>query len=171
MEAYNAIQKFDILYLSETFLNSSLQNGDDSLVLKGYKPVRADNPSDLKRGGVCIYFKQSLPIKVLNITNLHECLVCELFLNSRRSYIVSLYRSPSQSSDECDHFIKTFEQLIVHLASFKPYLLLIKGDSNVRSSSWWPGDVDNIEGAQLESITSFYGLHQIIDELTHILPS
>ena len=78
-----------------------------------------------------------------------------------------LYRSPS----ECDHFIKTFEQLIVHLASFKPHLLLIKGDSNVRSSSWWPGDVGNIEGARLESITSFYGLHQIINELTHILLS
>ena len=41
----------------------------------------------------------------------------------------------------------------------------------MRSSSWWPGDVGNIEGARLESITSFYGLHQIINELTHILLS
>ena len=88
LEAYNAIHKFDIICLSETFLNSSLQNFDDSLVLNGYKPVRADNPSDLKRGGVSIYFKESLPIKVLNITNLHECLVCGLFFNGRRSYIV-----------------------------------------------------------------------------------
>ena len=72
LEAYNAIHKFDMICLSETFLNSSLQNDDDSLVLNGYKLVRADNPSDLKRGGVCIYFKESLPIKVLNITNLHE---------------------------------------------------------------------------------------------------
>ena len=52
LEAYNAIHKFDIIYLSETFLN---------------KLVRANNPSDLKRGGVCIYFKESLPIKVLNV--------------------------------------------------------------------------------------------------------
>ena len=63
LEAYNAIHKFDIICLSETFLNSSLQNDDHSLVLNGYKLVRADNPSDLKRGGVCIYFKESLPIK------------------------------------------------------------------------------------------------------------
>ena len=105
LEAYNAIHKFDIIGLSETFLNSSLQNNDDSLVLNEFKLVRSENPSDLKRGGVCIYFKESLSIKLLNITNLHECLVCELFLNGRRSYIVSLYRSPSQSSDECDHFI------------------------------------------------------------------
>ena len=92
MEAYNAIYVFDIICLSMTFLNSSLQNDDDSLVLKENKLIRPDNPSDPKRGGVCIYFKESLPIKVLNITNLHECLVCELFLNGRRSYTVSLYR-------------------------------------------------------------------------------
>ena len=82
LEGYNAIHKFDIIYLSETLLNSSLQNDDDSLVLNGYKPVRADNPSDLKRGGVSIYFKESLPIKLLDIINLHECLVCGLFLTT-----------------------------------------------------------------------------------------
>ena len=78
MEAYNAIHKFDIICLSETFLNSSLQNDDHSLVLNGYKLIRTDNPSELKGRGVCIYFKESLPTKVLNITNLHECLFCEL---------------------------------------------------------------------------------------------
>ena len=36
--------------------------------------------------------------------------------------------------------------------SFKPHLLLITGDFNARSSSWWSGDVDNTEGAMLESI-------------------
>ena len=171
LEAYNVIHKFDIICLSETFLNSFLQNDDESLVLNGYKLVTGDNPSDLKRGGVCIYFKKSLPIKVLKVTNLRECLVCELSLNCRRSYIVSLYCSPSKSSDEYDHFINTFEQLISHLTSFKPHLLLITGDFNARSSSWWSGDVDNIEGTRLESITSFYGLYQIINELSHILLS
>ena len=60
---------------------------------------------------------------------------------------------------------------MVHLASFKPHLLLITGDFNARFSSWWSGDVDNIEGARLEPIISFYGLHQIINELTHKLSS
>ena len=48
MEAYNAIHEFDVC-LSETFLNSSLQNDDDSLFLNGFKLVRADKPSDLKK--------------------------------------------------------------------------------------------------------------------------
>ena len=97
-------------------------------------------------------------MKVLNISNLHECLVCELFLNGRRSYIVNLYQSPSQSSDKYDYFIKTFEQLIVHLNSFKLHTLLITGGFNAKSSSWWSRGVDNIGGTQLESVASFHGL-------------
>ena len=41
--------------------------------------TRADNPRDLKRGDVCVYFKESLSTKVLEMTKLHEFLVCELF--------------------------------------------------------------------------------------------
>ena len=118
-----------------------------------------------------MHFKESLPIKVFNVTNLHDCLVCELFLNGRRSDLESLYRSPSQSSHEYDHFIKTFEQVIVHLNSFIPHLLLIVGDFNACSSRWWSGNVDNIGCTQLESMTSFHGLNQIINEPTCILPS
>ena len=92
LKACNAIHKFDIICLSETFLNSSLQNDDNSLFLNEYKLIRAGNPSDLKRGSVSISFKELLPIKVLNITNLYECLVCELFLNGCWSHIVTLYR-------------------------------------------------------------------------------
>ena len=112
-----------------------------------------------------------MPIKLLNITNWHEYLVCELFLIGRRSYKVNLHWSPSQSGNEYEHFIKTFKQLIVHLNSFRPHLLLLTNDFNPRSPSWWSGDVDNIEGTRLETITSFHGFHQIINEPTHILPS
>ena len=50
-------------------------------------------------------------------------------------------------------------------------MLLVKGDVNVRSSSWWSDYIDTIEGMRLESITSYYGFYQIINEPTHILPS
>ena len=50
-------------------------------------------------------------------------------------------------------------------------MLLVTGDFNVRSSSWWSDDIDTIEGMRLESITSYCGLYQVINEPTHILPS
>ena len=50
-------------------------------------------------------------------------------------------------------------------------MLLVTGDFNVRSSSWWSDDINIVEGTRVESITSYYGLHQIINESIHILPS
>ena len=135
--------------------------------------IAADNLSDLKKGVVSIYFKETVSIKVVHRNNLHEFLVCEFFWNGRWSYIISLYQSRSQSSDEYDHLIKTFDlirkQLLVHLNSFKSYLLLIADNLNARSACWWSGIVNNIEGIRLESITTFHELHQGINEATHIL--
>ena len=105
----------------------------------------------------------------MNILN--ECLVCELSFGSHRVCLVSIYRTPSQSSNEYNTFLLNFEQLLTYLNSIKPHVLLVTGDFNVRSSSWWSDDIDTVEGTRFESITSYYGLHQIINEPTHILPS
>ena len=50
-------------------------------------------------------------------------------------------------------------------------MLLVTGDFNMRTSSWWSDDIDTIKEMRLESITSYYGLYQIINEPTHILSS
>ena len=50
--------------LSETFLDSSTPG---SLVdIQGYNLVRTDYPDNTKRGGVCTYRKESLPVWVIN---------------------------------------------------------------------------------------------------------
>ena len=53
-----------------------------------------------RRGGVCIYYEESLPIEMLNINYIHECICFDLKIGSKRCSIVSLYRSPSQSANE-----------------------------------------------------------------------
>ena len=67
LRAYVAIEKFDVVCLSETYLDSSNLSDDDSFYLGGYYLVRADDPSNAKKVGACIYFKKSLPLKVLDI--------------------------------------------------------------------------------------------------------
>ena len=52
--AFNSIYKFDIICLSETFLNSSYAIDSMDLNLHNYLLVRADHPLDVKRGGVYI---------------------------------------------------------------------------------------------------------------------
>ena len=66
LKAYNAIYKYDSICLSETCLNSSILSNHVSLELEGYKLVRADHPNNVRRGGVWIYYKESLPVRVIN---------------------------------------------------------------------------------------------------------
>ena len=57
LKAYLAVHKLHIVYLSETYLNSSLPFDDDNLDIPGYIMVRADHPTSSKRGDVCLYYK------------------------------------------------------------------------------------------------------------------
>ena len=60
LEAYSSLYKHDFICISETYFDSSILEGDSSFQLDGYKVIRADHPSNTKRGGVCIYYKESL---------------------------------------------------------------------------------------------------------------
>ena len=70
LKAYVAIHKFDIIYLSETYLNSSIPTNNDNLDIDGYNLVHSDHPSNTKRGGVCIYYRNYLPLRVIKINYL-----------------------------------------------------------------------------------------------------
>ena len=56
LRAWVAIKKFNVVCLSETYLNSSNLSDDDNFYLPSYNLVEADHPSNAKKGGVCIYF-------------------------------------------------------------------------------------------------------------------
>ena len=49
--------------------------------------------------------------------------------------------------------------------------MMILGDFNAKSSSWYSKDITSPEGFRIESLTSFYSLTQIISAPTHILPN
>ena len=57
LENFVAMYKFDIICISETFLNNAYEDND--LNLNGYSFLRADHPSNAKGGGVCIYYRET----------------------------------------------------------------------------------------------------------------
>ena len=65
--------------------------------MKGYKLIRAGNPSDSKKGGVDIYYKEFLAVRPVEIKNLNECVIFEMSVKNKRGYVVSLCRSPNQT--------------------------------------------------------------------------
>ena len=95
----------------------------------------------------------------------------EILYDDKKCFITSLYRSPSQTSDEFETFLTKFEQLVDSIYSLDPYLFIIFGDFNAKLSSWNVNDPDTFEGKKIDELTSSYGLSQIISEPTHILPT
>ena len=55
--------------------------------------LRADHPNYIKRGGVCIYFKESLSlIRQNGLTNIKDCLVTEISVNNEQCSFSCVYR-------------------------------------------------------------------------------
>ena len=97
LEAYTAVHDFDIICLSETFLNSDVSTDEERLILPGYAPmIRSDHPCDDKRGGVCVYVRENLPFLRRDDLECHECIVGEIRVKNSRCFITCFYRSPTQ---------------------------------------------------------------------------
>ena len=56
-----------ILYVCLKFILTQIPSDHISIELEGYKLVRADHLNNVKRGGVCIYYKESLPVRLINL--------------------------------------------------------------------------------------------------------
>ena len=56
---------FDIICLSETYIDYRID--DENLEISGYYLIRSDHPSNVKCGGICIYYKNFLPLKVTDV--------------------------------------------------------------------------------------------------------
>ena len=92
MEAYSTNHKFNMICLSETYLDSSDADDDDTrLNSKDFSLIREDNLHSFKRCGVNIYFKEHLGICLVSPLNLNECLVLEINKQNKKRYVASLY--------------------------------------------------------------------------------
>ena len=136
--------------------------------IEGYNLVRADHPDNIKRGGVCIYYKESLPVRIKTLPYFKEALLLEMVNNNRKIIVSVIYRSPSQNNCEFESFITNFDYLLSEINKLKPSLAIITGDFNTRSPAWWTKDVHTTEGSKLFSLTSANGFSQLINEPTHI---
>ena len=55
LTAYLSVNKFDIVCLSETFLNCEILTDDYNLQIPGYSIAREGHPSNAKRGSLCVF--------------------------------------------------------------------------------------------------------------------
>ena len=109
LRAYLVVRKFDIVCLSQTYLNSSFPFDHGNLGIPGYiMPGLIIQLIVNMEVYVCMYYKNCLPLKVLDIRFLHESIAFELQIGGRLCSFISLYRSPNQSYDDFVSFLDNF---------------------------------------------------------------
>ena len=62
LQAYITQHNYDIICLTEPFINSPTLNDDSRITIEAYNLIRSDYPSGSKKGGVCIHFKEHVSL-------------------------------------------------------------------------------------------------------------
>lgn len=94
MRAYFSLHKFDVSYISEANLGSNTSLEDSNLEIAAYNLLSSDQASNSKRGGLCLYYKTSLALRLFDIYYPQECLIFEILVGGKLGNFISLYRSP-----------------------------------------------------------------------------
>ena len=95
--------------------------------------MQINQPSNKKRGGICIYYKKHPPvIKRDDLYNLNECLVLEIRIGEEKCFFC-IY---------VDHQVKVERNLKVFVPTliYSPACSIITGNFNARSTEWWKLD-------------------------------
>ena len=170
LQAYITQRNYDIICLTETFLNSSILSDDNRIKIDEYNLIRSDHPSDSRKDGICIYYKEHIPLILRNdINTLDNCLVAEIRSQNKKCLLTCIYRSPNQNQDEFKNFCTNFDILLNNINDELPLCSIVTGDFNARCSRWWKNDITNLQGQELDSLTLSAGYNQIIDKPTHVI--
>ena len=107
--------------LCEMSLNESTEIPDS--LLNDYTFIAVNHPDNVTHGGVGLFYKNSLPLKLRNDLAFRESIVVELKFGRKKIFFTLLYRSPSfkYSSIEFNDFISNFKLLHTEIRAENPY--------------------------------------------------
>ena len=74
-----------------------MPHNDERNNINGCSLLRVDHPNNIKPGGICMYFKESLPlIRRSNLSNMKECLVTEINVNNEKCFFTCLHGTKNE---------------------------------------------------------------------------
>ena len=155
IEAHNSIFKYDLLSICETSLNDSIKLPD--ILLNDYTFVHSKIPKNTRHGGVGLFYKNYLPINIINDLSFDESIVIELNFGRKKVFFTVLYRSPAFShiSPEFKVFLSNFTNIYSKIINENPYTSFFTGDFNSHSQFWWADGDTTSESREIENLIGF----------------
>ena len=101
MEAYNSVFNYDVIAVSDTRLNQSIDNEDVRIEGFSCDIFRSDHPGSSRvPGGVSIYHKENIPIKRRkDLEILQESVMTQITFDRKKAFFIVLYHHLHQTSD------------------------------------------------------------------------
>ena len=75
-------------------------------------------------------------------------------MGNKIGYTAITYCSPSQTASEFDNFSENFEKRLYQIQQIRSTFVVIIGNFNARSKSWWNEDNTSNEDSQIDSQTT-----------------
>ena len=130
--------------LLDNFSDSTVSQHDENIMINGYSLLRADRTSSSKRGGVCLYIKEHLPL--IRRNDLWILLECEL-----------------------QNFPSNLDFLLSNINDNYWTCSIPTGGFNIKCSKWCNDDKSNSAGIELDNITNSVAYSQWINEPKHFV--
>ena len=147
IESFQASYDFDLFGICESCLTSDIMN--ENIFIEGFAadPLRADKSVNIRNGGVCLYFKEDLPItQRCDLETLPETIVAEVKLNRKKIFLVLSYCHPTLTKEDFDNYTTGLENIYKNINKENPAITIITGDFNARSPLFWENDNENSHG-------------------------
>ena len=95
LQVHNTLFNYDLISICETSLNDSVELPET--LINDYTFLSANNPANVRHGGVGLFFKNSLPAIVRNDLSFDESIVIKLKFGHKNIFFIVLYRSPASN--------------------------------------------------------------------------
>lgn len=172
IEGLQSLYSFDLFGVVESYLSPAITN--EEIAIHGFAPIpfRADSkaPNDRMRGGVCLYYKENLPIiNRDDLVNMDETIVAEIKTRNKKVFFILSYRSPSNNtSPEVDDYCSKLQGIIDKINNEKPTVIILTGDFNARSPLFCDQESqENTPGRKISDFMLLNRMEQLINEPTH----
>ena len=167
LQAYTAIEKFNIIAITESALKPSIPN--DKISLEGYSCFRSDLPTLDRCGGAILYYKNDLSIKNRSdICKVESTLCAEITLSTKKVFFVVSYRKPSQSSEDFASYLQKMDSLLTCINIEDPHTIVLTGDFNAKHSDWCEEDTTDSHGIAMHQLFCSHSLTQTVHQPTNI---
>ena len=155
--------------MCESLLSDGIPNEDILINSFSPDPFRADKTIKSRNEGVCLYFKENLPIKErCDLGLIPETIVAEVKLNRKIIFFVLSYCHPNLPSSDFDEYTNSLEHIYECIRKESPTVTVLTGDFNAKSPLFWEHDTETREGRVFNNFLLSNNLEELISEPTHV---